>query len=301
MPHRDGDPDGSRSWTPGSAPQHTATFSLEEHLDGEDLFEGLDDLFDSEKVARIIAQAVLKIKKVIDQIMPALDQANPIYRQMIQEITDRENADFNQIAAEYITQEAFFLMASSLLALKEGSLSQHMSRGAFALTHYHSLVAVSPASDIDKPGQLNRPVMSYSRMPSRQAGWDGELTTEYRNQPLGSDVRVGERCSIVRKGIETSPLRMVMLIPPTMSEQVFRASTNSIVDGFTSSTQVRRGGGGRPAAVMPFVVPNGREEERQAQRTRLPEPGEDGSGEIVAPQPPSDRLLRALKRIGLLD
>lgn len=311
-----GDPSG-RNWTPGDAPHNTATFLLAEHLGGAELFEGLDDLFDPEKVSRIIARAVERIKQSIDRIMPALDRVDPRYRQIITNISDQEGVDFNQVAAEYITQEAFFLMVSDLFGLIDSGISPNTPSGAFALTYNHSLVAVSPESPRadDETGPLPRRVMTYSRMPSRKSGtWEGDMTRKYENKPLGSAVRVGHRCKITEGGIETSDLRMVRSIPYNgMSIDHFERSTRTMVDGFTA-TRSRQAG--RKPAIPFIIIPDGRDGERNAQRQVAAEPltrigGGAGPLDVPAAEllPPgeekpgavgSNRLIAMLKKAGIL-
>jgi hypothetical protein len=205
--------------------------------------KGLDDLFDQEKVDKIMQETVFEIKKVVGEILEQMRDACPGDYAVIYKISEAEKVDIHQIAAEYIAQEAFFSMVVDKLRLYEGILDPESLEGALALTHHHSLVSITPSDGkFDDLGDAIHPKVTYSRLDSRKTSGDwqnDETTVACADVSLDETIMQGACCHLPGVVKKTSPLKLLRLIPSTVSAEVCEQITTSVLTAMGSSTLTR--------------------------------------------------------------
>jgi hypothetical protein len=297
-------PNSHPSGAPGSTPRQetAASIAVEKFIPREDLFEGLDDLFDQEKVARVVEKAVQKVLRVIPSLMADIDYAAPQYRSKIAGFAAENGVDFNQMAAEYLVQEMFFLQMATHLGLEKGFVYQNAPQGAYALTASHSFVAISPSCGLVEGSEdLARTETTYTPMPSRTVGGEGSVLrpVKYENQPIASIVAAGRPCIISPKGMCTSPLKMVFVIPSDFPIEAFVGGTNAVNTATASSTGAMR----LPAAeAQERAARQALAHYRAAQGSRT-SMADIGAHRRSAGLPPAigEDVLKSLREAGVLD
>lgn len=178
------------------------------------IFESPEDVFDQKKLEQAVARAVSEIAGKIDndflQKLPA-----DIFAIFVR-IANDEQVSINQIAAEWLVQQGLFLEIVRHFKLETADgFGYERQDGFMALTMNGSLLTgTSPVQGLLRD-------ITYTRIPSRKASWQGAV----KGGMAISDLDIGERATFSGKrpntvnesptGFTTSPLRQICVIPAT--------------------------------------------------------------------------------------
>lgn len=177
------------------------------------IFESTEDIFDQKKLERAVTKAVSEIAGKIDN-----DFLQKLPRDIFEifvRIANDQQVSINQVAAEWLVQQGLFLEIVKHFGLGTADEFEYgRPDGFMALTMNGSLLTgTAPVHSFLRD-------ITYTRIPSRKASWQGAVA----GRMAISDLDIGERATFSGKspagnvnesptGFTTSPLRQIAVIP----------------------------------------------------------------------------------------
>lgn len=198
------------SWPPRgrSTPPPDLARLLEQATGHEPVFDSVEDLFDRQKIEAAVGRKVQALRRRMADLWPQLTSET---RGIIKCIAREEQAEREQIAAEWLVQRMLFLEIGRHFDLK---LVERFSRSRpdcfLVLTERASLIT---GGSLKARGER---AVEYIRIPSRVRSWQHDVSLRGPVKRL----RCGRRARL--PGLRTSPVQFILVVPAERSIELDR-------------------------------------------------------------------------------